>query len=264
MSSKQENLHGGHRERMRERVLRSGAESLADHELLEMLLFYSIPRADTNDTAHRLIERFGSLVGVIEANAEHLCRVEGVGDRSALLFSLLSEATRRYAAQKMEVQEPQGAFDTPEKIATFLFPRFLGLGVERVYLLMFDNGMRLLDCMHVCDGSVSGVTVSVRRMVERAVAKNAAAVILAHYHPGGRAVPSGEDVRLTRQVDQAFRLLEIPLLEHYVFSDHSFAPVMGNVRAAQVETAAATSLSELFAARRGELHALGDFEDWEC
>lgn len=263
MSDAKAHRHHGHRARMRERLLQSGPESLADHELLEMLLYYSIPRNDTNDTAHCLIESFGSLSGVLEARIDRLVDTDGVGESSALLLKLLGEASRRYAAQKLEVGDPVGVFDSPEKIASFLFPRFLGITVERVYLLMFDNGMRLLDCMHVCDGSVSGVLISTRRMVERAVAKNAAAVILAHNHPGGIAVPSGEDMRLTRQIDHAFRLLEIPLLEHYVFSDHSFAPIMSSIRAECGEPLAATSLPELFAKRRNELHALSDLTDWE-
>ena len=263
MPNEKGHLHGGHRARMRERVLRSGPESLADHELLAMLLFYSIPRSDTNDTAHRLIERFGSISAALEARIEHLGDVEGVGESSALFLRLVGELARRYAAQKLEVGEPEGVFDTPEKIASFLYPRFLGVTVERVYLLLFDNGMRLLDCMHVCDGSVSGVLISTRRMVERVVAKNAAAVILAHNHPGGMAVPSGEDLRLTRQIDHSFRLLEIPLLEHYVFSDHSFAPIMGTVRAEQGEPHAATSLPELFAKRKNELRAMSDLTDWQ-
>ncbi|MBQ9779221.1 MAG: RadC family protein [Clostridia bacterium] len=263
MPNEKGHLHGGHRARMRARVLQTGPESLADHELLEMLLYYSIPRSDTNNVAHGIIERFGALSGALEARIEQLSDVEGVGESSALFLRLVGELARRYAAQKLEVGEPEGVFDDPAKIAAFLYPRFLGLTVERVYLLLFDNGMRLLDCMHVCDGSVSGVLISTRRMVERAVAKNAAAVILAHNHPGGKAVPSGEDMRLTRQIDHAFRLLEIPLLEHYVFSDHSFAPIMGTVRAEQDELQAATSLPELFAKRKNELRAMSDLTDWE-
>ena len=248
---------------MRERVMQTGPEALADHELLEMLLYYSVPRNDTNDTAHCLIEAFGSLGGVLEARLDRIADVQGVGESSAVLLKLLGEVSRRYAARKLTADEPVGVFDTPEKIAAFLFPRFIGISVERVYLLMFDNSMRLLDCMHVCDGSVSGVLVSTRRMVERAVAKNAAAVILAHNHPGGIAVPSGEDMRLTRQIDHAFRLLEIPLLEHYVFSDHSFAPALTSIRAECGEPIAATSLPELFEQRRKELRATSDLTDWK-
>lgn len=219
-------LHQGHRQRMRERFLQSEPDSFADHEILEMLLYYALPRRDTNGTAHALIEELGSLTNVLEADALRLTGIEGVSEGTALYLNLLGEVAKRYTVSKFDPVDKTPVFDTPEKIAAFLAPRFLGLTVERAYLLLFDNGMHLLDCFHVGDGSVSRVCLSLRRIAERALAKNAAAAVLAHNHPGGLAIPSGDDRTFTRQLSEALKLLELPLLEHFVFADHSYATII--------------------------------------
>ncbi len=244
-----EHLHGGHRERMRRRFLEAGGSALADHELLEVLLFYAIPRRDTNDLAHRLIEEFGSLSGVLEADSDLLCRMSGISEGSATYLKLLGELTKRYTAIKMERDDKKTVFDTPGKIAAFMAPRYLGVNIERVYLLLFDNGMHMIDCFHVCDGSVSGVSMSVRRIAERAYKKGAATAILTHNHPGGMATPSTDDVRVTRRLEEALRLLEIPLLEHYVFADRSYAPVMSFACTETQEAYAASSLFDVLRQR---------------
>ena len=248
--------HHGHRARMRERFLAGGAEGLADHELLEMMLYYAIPRRDTNDPAHALIERFGSFAGVLDADVEQLCSGEGISRESAVYLRMIAGGVRRYTAQKLEPGEKNPVFDTPEKIAAFMAPRYFGTTVERAYLLLFDNAMHMIDCFPVGDGSVSGIWISTRRLIERAMQKGAAAAVLTHNHPGGLAVPSGDDMRLTRKLDEAFRLIEVPLLEHYVFSDRAFAPIMSKIRAQSQENYAASSLFDLLKVRLGELHAM--------
>ncbi|MBE6594272.1 MAG: hypothetical protein E7644_00595 [Ruminococcaceae bacterium] len=222
----EKHLHHGHRQRMKERFAASKPDTFADHELLEMLLYYVLPRRDTNDLAHSLIEEFGSLTHVLEAEADRLAGVRGVSDATALYLNLLGETAKRYTVSKFDPVDKTPVFDTPEKIAAFLAPRFLGLTVERAYLLLFDNGMHLLDCFHVGDGSISRVGLSLRRIAERALAKNAAAAVLAHNHPGGLAIPSGDDRVFTHQLSEAMNLIELPLLEHFVFSDHDYATIM--------------------------------------
>lgn len=231
-------LHDGHRDRMRERFLASGGVGFADHELLEMLLFYVIPRRDTNDLAHRLIEAFGSLSGVLEADVELLAQIEGLQWRSAVCLKTVGEIAGRYTVDKMDTEDRKAVYDTPEKIVTYLGARYLNVTVERVYLMLFDNGMHLLDCYHVCDGSIVGAGVSVRRIAEQAYKKGAASVVLAHNHPGGYAFPSDEDVRITRRLYQALEILEIPLLEHYIFADKTYAPVLQRCISYQSEGAA--------------------------
>ena len=250
-------VHTGHRDRMRKRFLSTDGGGIADHELLEMLLYYVIPRRDTNDLAHRLIEEFGSFAGVLEADTDLLCRVDGIKEGAAAYLKLLGEATRRYTSGKLlDERDVKMKFDTPAKIAAFMIPRYMGINVERVYLLLFDNAMHMIDCYHVCDGSVTGVALSMRRIVERAYRKGASAAILTHNHPNGSVSPSGDDVRLTRRLDEALRLLEIPLLEHYVFADRKYAPIMSANRAKSEAEYAASSLAELLQARLSAYHGL--------
>ena len=248
--SAENHSHGGHRERMRERFLTAGGDALADHELLETILFYAIPRRDTNELAHRLIEDFGSLSSVLEADVDLLARFDGLGESSATYLKLLHELTRRYTADKMNANDKKMVFDTPGKIAAYMAPRYMGVNIERVYLLLFDNSMHLLDCLHVCDGSVAGVSLSIRRIAERAYQKGAAAVVLTHNHPNGAAIPSTDDIRVTRRVEEALRLLEIPLLEHYVFADRSYSPIMSFSCDQREEAYAASSLFDILRQRQ--------------
>lgn len=143
---KKPRLHDGHRERMRARFC-ADPNGFADHEILEMLLYYIQPRRDTNELAHELIENFGSLGAVLEAGRDRLSGMSGVGESTAVYLSLLGETAKRYTIGKLQPEEGKSdVFDTPEKIVSFLWPRFLGLHTEQAYLLLFDNGMHLLDC----------------------------------------------------------------------------------------------------------------------
>lgn len=232
-------IHAGHRARMREKFLADGGAHFGDHELLEMLLYAVIPRKDTNETAHRLIEAFGSLENVLDASPEELCTVEGIRENAAVFLALVRETAKRYAAAKLnEGEKASPVFDSPEKIAAFLRPKYLGVTVERAYLLLFDNGMHLLDCRHLGDGEISSVLFSVRKIAEAAYRKRAARVVLAHNHPDGIAVPSGEDLNLTRQVAKALQLLDIPLLEHFIFSKYGYCTVLNHETAEEPIAAA--------------------------
>ena len=259
---KHSNLHAGHRDRMRERFASTQGKGMADHEILEMLLFYALPRRDTNDLAHCLIEEFGSLSAVLEADVASLCRVEGISEKSALYLTLIGQTARLYATEKIAPPQEDERLDSDEKIAAFMWPKFMGAKVEHVYLLLFDNSMRLLDCFEVCEGAVSGVAVSMRRVAERAYRKNAAAAVLAHNHPQGLAVPSGDDIHLTRKIDEAMALLGVPLLEHYIFTERSFAPIMSRCRVKPPEQQAASSLYEVFRQRTAECKAIDYDPDW--
>lgn len=242
-------VHDGHRARMRARFKASGGNAFAEHELFEMLLYYSLPRRDTNELAHKLMEEFGSLSGVLEAESDALARLFEGKENSVFLLQLVGELTRRYTAEKLMPKGSAPVFDTPEKIAAYMVPRYVGVKVERAYMLLFDNGMRLLDCIHIGDGSVSGVMLSVRMIAERAYQKRAAAVVLTHNHPDGLAIPSGEDIRVTRQLEEALRLLEIPLVEHFIFTSDAYVPILCRYYHEPEENYAASSLVEVLKKR---------------
>ena len=235
-------LHDGHRERMRERFLTSNARDFKEHELLEMLLFHTHARGNTNDTAHALIEAFGSLDNVFESDVDRLLSVSGIGEKSAFLLSLVGELAKRYTLTKLAPEtNVKGSLDTAKKVAAFLAPRFLGTKNEQAYALLVDNGMRPVDCFPVGDGTVTSIPLSVRNIAERAYSKRAAAVFLAHNHPDGMAIPSTSDVNATLRIKEALSLLEIPLLEHFIFAGNNYAMILRNENPADYAPVVAAS-----------------------
>ena len=219
----EKNIHAGHRERLRERYDRSGMDDYADHEVLELLLTYAIPRGDVNRQAHDLVSRFGSVAGALDALPEEICEVDGVGPAAARFLTMLPSVFRRYALNKVTSTE---SMDTLAKVGEYLMSLYTGITFERVYLLLFDNSMRLIDCVHLADGSVNCSNVTVRRIAELALFKNAAGVVLAHNHPKGLAIPSSSDHQVTQTVESALEPLGVPLLEHVIVTENRYAPIV--------------------------------------
>jgi len=218
-----DNVHKNHRERMRLRAAKDGFTSFADHELLEYLLYHSIPRVDTNPTAHALLEEFGSLKEIMDASKDELCRVKGVGPGSALLFDLMIEFLRRYESQFY--QQPR-SYRTLIEVVNYLRPRFLGINVERVYLMLFNNRMGLIDCVLLSQGAVNCSEASIRKITEIVLNKNVSSVILAHNHPNGLTVPSSDDITLTDTLFAHLGMLEVVMVEHLLFAGMNYLPIM--------------------------------------
>lgn len=216
-------VHEFHRKRLRERYLKCGFESFADHELLELLLSYAIPRKDTNAIAHTLLQKFGSLRNVLLAELPELLSVDGMGESSAICLKLHLEMLRR-TLQDETRNRPR--YDSVIKLAEFLCPQFVCATHEMVYAMLLDNGMRLLECFKVTDGIVNAAEVTVRRIAERAYHMHAANVVLAHNHPNGLAIPSAQDIEFTDCLNESLRTLGIVLVEHFVIVDERFAPIM--------------------------------------
>ncbi len=216
-------IHDSHRKRMRARFLKSDPDTFYAHELLEMLLYQAVPRGDTNACAHALLERFGSLRGVFEASQESLQEVKGIGPGAAASIKLVLEMMRRYAA---DLNAPVVSYDKISKIVAFLYPRFLGATSEQVHLLLFNNRMEMLDAAVVSVGSVNSADVPIQDLATKALYTRASHAVLAHNHPHGWSLPSAEDKNVTERVRVAFELLKVNLLEHLVFSDDGYYPIM--------------------------------------
>ena len=212
-------IHKDHRKHMRERFLREGLDSFTEVQVLELLLFYSIPRVDTNPIAHGLINHFGSLAQVLEAPVEELEKVDGIGPNAALLLSLITAVARAYAVNRTEKQK---ILRTIDECGEYLKSFFIGRRTEMVYLLCLDAKCKVLGCRQVGEGSVNSANVPIRRIVELALGLNASSVVLAHNHPSGVALPSGEDVSTTRRVAAALSTVDIPLVDHIIVADDDF------------------------------------------
>ena len=212
-------IHDGHREKMRRRFLETGLEGFADHEALELLLYYAIPRRDTNPIAHALMERYDSLSAVLNAPAEDLQKVEGVGESAAVLLNLAFQLGRR---ARLSDAAQEAVLNSSERAGTYLLERFAGEMREAVYLLCLDRKGKLLACKRMADGDAAGASLNIRRVVETALLTSASAVILAHNHPSGVALPSPEDESATRQVRQALAAINVALADHIIVADNDF------------------------------------------
>ncbi len=211
--------HEGHRQRLKNRFRAEGLDNFEQVYVLELLLFYCVPRKDTRPIAEALLEHFGSLAQVLEAPAEELERVEGVGENASTLLRLVPALARYYL-----VNRTTGAriLNTTEKCGEYLLSYFHCLPEETVFLLCLDAKCKVLCCKKVGEGSINSAAVSIRRIVEVALWANATSVVLAHNHPSGLALPSGEDVRTTQLVADALAAVEVCLADHIVVADGDY------------------------------------------
>lgn len=219
--------HSGHRSRMRARFVKSGSDSFADHELLELLLFYALPRQNTNDIAHSLLERFGSISGVASASVDELMLVDGIGEGAAVLIKLVMSLAKRYAFEELSSRK---RFDTVEKVADYAKTLFIGSTEELLYIMLLDNSFSLIDCSCVAYGSINEVRPILRTIIERSIIKRASSIVLLHNHPNGIANPSENDFEFSHLVERELNLVGVNLVEHLIVSGKSCFPILKDLR----------------------------------
>ncbi len=213
------NLHAGHRSRMQARFLKNGMDGFSDVEVLEYLLGYALPRINTNELGHRLLDTFGSLDRVFAAPVEQLVTVPGIGQRTACLLRFVGTLWNRVEQSRLAGER---YFRTTPAIGRFLVAGIGDYREERAFLMCLDNTCRLLDFRELARGAVSTVNLPYRRVVEIALLNNASMVVLAHNHLGGNALPSLEDVRYTQGLNHALELIQVRLVDHIVVSGRSY------------------------------------------
>lgn len=218
-----DSIHNGHRQRMKERFLHEGLDHFSDIQVLELLLFYCIPRKDTNPIAHSLLDTFGSLSQVLDAPVEELQKVDGISENAAIFLNLLTEVGRYYLIDRTAQAR---ILRTIEQCAAYLVPYFYGRRNETVYLLCLDAKCKVLCCREIGEGSVNSTGISTRKIVETALGVNATTVVLAHNHPSGVAVPSGEDIQSTHRIAAALQAVEIHLADHIVVADDDYVSMV--------------------------------------
>ena len=209
----------GHRKRLRGRFREEGLDHFSEVNVLELLLFYAKPRTDTKALARELLNRFGSLSRVLEATAAELETVDGIGENTSTLLTLIPQLGRYYLVNRSE--NPK-ILNSTERYGKFLVDNFHGRRDESVFLLCLDAKCKMLACQMVGQGSVSSANVPIRKIVELALSANATTVILAHNHPSGIAIPSEEDKVATERLAVALNAMDIILADHVVVSDEDF------------------------------------------
>lgn len=206
------NIHSGHRKRMRESFLKRDFNSMLEHEILEILLFYAHPRKDTNALAHTLINVFGSLENVLSAPYEELIKVDGVGENAAVLLILFSKLSMRYLVSI----DDETAYKDENEILKMLLTRLSCEPKEKVIAVFFDKKGKLLNISDVAIGGIEDATFRPRELLERAFRCDATKVVLAHNHPQGFAVPSMADVETTKQVNAIAKSVDVELMDHII------------------------------------------------
>lgn len=208
--------HDGHRQRMRERIASDGIRSLHDHEVLEYLLFPFVPRRNTNEIAHRLMEKFGTFSEVFNADAADLAAVSGMTENAALFFSVLPEILRRYA---VSVAKKRPQLSGRRAVRDFLAGVMFGMPVEAVCGAALDAQDGLIRFDILAKGTGDGVGVTPRDAVVFALQSKAVSVVLAHNHPSGNPRPSQQDYDLTCAIAEALGGVSVTLADHIIYTD---------------------------------------------
>ena len=211
-------IHDGHRARKKAQFRQHGLDGFADHEVLELLLYYAIPRKDTNEIAHRLLQKFGSLQNVFAAPAEELAKVDGVGESAALFLTLLPQVQKR----AMRSGGKERVLNSVDKCGRYFLELLGHERQELLYQACLDGKGKVLSSRCLAEGDVSMAAVSVRQVVEYALRAGAVGVVLAHNHPSGVALPSQEDIATTRLIRDALRTMNIQLVDHIVVADGDY------------------------------------------
>lgn len=212
-------IHTGHRKRVKTEFQVRGVAGWPDHRILELLLFYAIPQGDVNPLAHALMDRFGSLAGVLSAPVELLSQVKGVGERTAVLLRMVPQVAQKARLAELEREL---VLNTRERVGPYLLELFSQERNEAVYQICLDGKGKLLACRRLGEGSTSAVNLDVRKVVENAILHAASSVILAHNHPSGVALPSPDDHAATDRVRTALESIDVRLEDHIIVADHDF------------------------------------------
>ena len=208
-----------HRKRLRERFRKSGTEGMHDYEMLELLLTYAIPRKDVKPFAKELIKRFGSLSGVLDADQKEIEEVARIGPISSTLIRLVKEVCSAYLAEKMK---DKNVLSSPQAVLDFARVKLAGLPHEAFMVIFLNTKNRVMDYKIIQEGTVDRAVIYPRRMVEEALARHAASLILVHNHPSGDSEPSPEDKQLTRALMDAARTIDLRVLDHIIVGKEGY------------------------------------------
>ncbi len=216
-------MHENHRDRVKKRFLTEGLAAFEDHNVLEFLLFYSIPQQDTNEIAHALLQRFGSLEAVFEASVEELMRVKGVKEHSAVLVHMIPAYAARYCEEKNVRGEP---FFDLRKIGGYLVNYYRKIETETTVLLLLDNKFNLIELVKVYEGPFHSPYIGMKAILETALWKRTSVAILAHNHPNGIPLPTRGDILKTKEIADAFQMVDIKLLAHLLVAGSSYIDIL--------------------------------------
>lgn len=213
MDGKKDNVHAGHRQRMKKRFIEYGFKGMEQHEILEMVLYYAIPRKDTNLLAHRLLERYGSFAKVCDTPVDVLERDFGLSESAAVLLKMLPALAQIYAESRFDLK-----YIDMHKAVDVLRPKFIGAVSEKIALALSDANDKLILSDVIMEGSISSTEMPIRKIVDLALRHNARYAYVAHNHPSELCVPSRQDLETTRIISETLNSIGVVLVDHIIFT----------------------------------------------
>ena len=210
------NEHEGHRSRLRKAYQRNGIEGMADHQVLELLLTYALPRVDVNPLAHRLLDRYGSLEQVLSARPDQLRQVQGIGEATAVFLSLLGQVDRRILLQRFSGQGKLPVLATPSSLGGYMLALGLNDRYETLRLVCLNRKYELIYEGIVSSGSLTEVLADPRPILETALVHKACFIALSHNHPSGDVSPSREDEAAARRMVAAAEAVGIGVADQFI------------------------------------------------
>ncbi len=216
----------GHRERLRKKFLNGGIDSFLPHEVLELILTYSIPRKDTKTLAWTLIKKFGSLSDVLDAKEEDLKQVKGIGPSTIVLLKLMRSVMRNYSLEKIK---DRAEISTPENLLDFCKASLQGQKEEAFEVIFLTVRNTVIAVERLCQGTLDKALISPRKILEKAFSYNAAGLIFIHNHPSGEPTPSEEDKNLTETLTRIATPLGIMILDHIIVGRGKVFSMKANV-----------------------------------
>ena len=206
----------GHRARMRAKFERNGFEDFAEHEILEYMLFDALPRVNTNDIAHRLLDKFGSLYAVLEADEKDLCSIAGMGPKAAARLVLVPHVLRAYKKSRLG---PKPTVKTIKQACKYCVSLLFGKPYEELHVLWLSTQNRVINSEKLSEGSINESPVYTEKIAASALRNRAAKAIITHNHPGGSLRPSKNDIEMTFKIMDALKLLSVQLVDHIIVCD---------------------------------------------
>ncbi len=206
-------IHKGHRERAIESFL-INSDGTNDHQILEILLFYAIPRIDTNPLAHKLINTFGDLKGVFSASAEQLLAVDGVGRKVATFIYAIAELVKRIENKKQK----KILFTNPQQTKEYLYDLFDGLSHEKFMMIFLDSKFKLLTKVEFTDNAKTKVSAEIPEVIKAINVFKPSYAIMAHNHTSKSVLPSKEDHLATKKINIICEINGINLIDHIIIS----------------------------------------------
>lgn len=219
---KKENIHLGHRARMKEKYYTNGIDVLSDHEKLEMLLYFTNKVKDTNAIAHALIKEFGNLENVFNADIEYLQKVKGVGSETAFLINYVSEINNYLTRNKYKYSRRAVYLNNMDEGGRFCCNYFANRKKESLIAILLNAQNKVLRICTVSEGTIDRTAIYSREIVELVLKNNATSIILAHNHPGGTINPSQDDVNATMKADRLLSDIDVQLVDHFICAGHRY------------------------------------------